>query len=481
VALDFIDGVWREAATGAVFERRTPYDGELVDTYADSDEEDVAEAVRAARRAFDEGPWPRLPAAERAAVLRRAATLIRERIDEFTTVMTREIGQPGQRGAALAEADQLDYYAGLVVSRRDAAVYDQHPDAVGLVGHDPVGVVGVLTAWNAPLSVGHKGCPALAAGCTLVVKPGHQASGATVLLAEVLAEAGLPAGAFNLVTSATANGAVVGQAIAASPGVDMVSFTGSAHTGREVMRTAAGTLKRVNLELGGKSPNVVFADAPDLDRVAAAVAKGIVRLTGQSCQAGSRLLVQEPVKEELLARVLEHLGRTRLGDPFAAGTTAGPLISADQRERVVRYVEAGHAAGRLVHGGGVPADEALRAGHFYEPTVFDDVDPGSALAREEVFGPVLATMTFRDLDDAVRLANDTAFGLAAGVWSRDLSTAMRFARGARSGVVWVNGFRDDSVLRHLPMGGYKQSGVGREWGPEGLDVFLEPKSIMITI
>ncbi|MGW4335410.1 aldehyde dehydrogenase family protein [Rhodococcus koreensis] len=479
--LNFIAGEWTKAVNGATYERRTPYDQTFVAEYQDSDEADVVLAIRAAREAFDSGPWPRMPAVERAAVLRRAAALMRERADELADTMTREIGQPGQRGAVLAEADQLEYYAGLLISRRDEMVYAQHDDALGLVATEPVGVVGALTAWNAPLSIGHKACPAMAAGCTLVVKPGHQASGAVVQFAQILHDAGLPPGVFNLVTSARDNGALVGQAIASGDGVDMVTFTGSSMTGRAVMRTASDSLKRVHLELGGKSPNVVFADAPSLDVAAAAIAKGIVRLTGQSCQAGSRLLVQESVKDALVERVLEHIDAARLGDPFDPATTCGPLVNEAQLARVESYVEIGKKEARLLMGGTRPQAEELRNGFFFQPTVFDDVSEDARIAREEVFGPVLSILTFRDLDDAIRLANSTSFGLAAGCWSRDIDTALRFAKGIRTGIVWINGYRDDSVLKHMPMGGYRDSGMGREWGPEGLDAFMETKSVMIKL
>jgi acyl-CoA reductase-like NAD-dependent aldehyde dehydrogenase len=478
---NFVGGEWTEATSGRTYQRMNPYDQSLVATYQDSNAADAAAAVDAAREAFDKGPWPQMPAAERAAVLRGAAALMRQRAGSLAETMTREIGQPAQRGAVIAEADQLDYYAGLIVSRREDAVYTQRGDAIGIVAKEPVGVVGALTAWNAPLSIGHKACPAMAAGCTLVVKPGHQSSGAVVRFAEILDEAGLPPGVFNLVTSAIDNGAVVGQAIAGSERVDMITFTGSSVTGRAVMGAAARNLTKVHLELGGKSPNVVFADAASLETAAASVAKGIVRLTGQSCQAGSRLLVEESVKDEFVDLVLGHVRKARLGDPFDADTTCGPLVSAEQLSRVEAYVEAGKAAARLLVGGARPDDERLRRGFFFEPTVFDDVPPESRIAQEEIFGPVLSVLTFKDLDHAIDLANSTSFGLAAGCWTRDINTALRFARAVRSGIVWVNSYRDDSVLKHMPMGGFKQSGIGREWGPEGLDAFLEQKSIMIKL
>lgn len=480
---NFIDGKWVNAVGGRTYERRSPYDQSLVATYQDSDAEDVQIAVDAARRAFDHGPWPRMNAADRGAVLRRAAALLRERADTFSEVMAREVGQPRaeQRKATLGAADTLDFYANLIVERRDEALYGQRRDALGIIAKDPVGVVGSLTAWNTPLSMTHKAFPGLAAGCALVVKPAHQTCGAAVLLAKILEEAGLPPGVFNLVTSAMDNGAVVGQAIASSDKVDMVTFTGSSTTGKAVMRAAAGNLKRLKLELGGKSPNVVFADAPSLDVAAASAASGIVRLAGQSCQAGSRLLVQESVKDEFLDRLLKHIATTRLGDPLDPETNCGPLVSEAQLARVESYVAAGLESAKLLVGGRRPQKEELSRGWFYEPTVFDEVPRDARIAQEEIFGPVLSVLTFKDADDAIELANSTIFGLVAGCWTSNLNTAMKFSRAVRAGGIWVNSYRDDAVLKYMPIGGFKQSGVGREMGPEGLDAFLETKSIMIKL
>jgi len=480
---NFIGGKWVDAVNGKTYERRNPYDQSLVATYQDSDAADVDLAVESARQAFDKGPWSRKTAVERAATFRRAASLMRDRTEAIAATMTQEVGQPKQEQlkAVAGAADTLDYYAGLIVDRRDESIYGQRADALGIIAKEPVGVVGSLTAWNAPLALVHKSCPGLAAGCTLVVKPGHQASGAVVQFAQILEEAGLPAGAFNLVTSAIENGAVVGQAIAASDKVDMVTFTGSSATGRSVMRAAAGNLKRLKLELGGKSPNVIFADAQSLETAAASVAKGIVRLAGQSCQAGSRLLLQESIKDEFLDRLLRHVSAAKLGDPFADDTTCGPLVTEAQLRRVESYVEAGRSVAKLLIGGKRPDRDDLRRGFFFEPTVFSDVQPGARIAQEEIFGPVLSVMTFKDVDEAIELANGTIFGLVAGCWTSNLNTAMTFAKAVRAGGVWVNSYRDDAVLKHMPIGGFKQSGLGREMGREGLDAFLETKSIMIRL
>ncbi|OWT60289.1 hypothetical protein CEY11_11600 [Candidimonas nitroreducens] len=481
IGKNFINGKWMESLGGRTYQRHSPYDQSLVGTYQDSDASDAELAIEAARAAFDSGPWPRMSAAERGAVLKRAASLIRERSDALSTLMAGEVGQPKgeQLKAVNGAADVLEYYAALLVSRRDEAIYSQHPDALGIIAKDPVGVVGTLTAWNTPLSVTHKSCPGMAVGCTLVVKPAHQSCGAILQLAGILQEAGLPPGVFNVVTSATDNGALVGQAIAGSARVDMVTFTGSSNTGKAVMRAAAENLKRVKLELGGKSPQVVFADAPSLDLAASSVAKGIVRLSGQSCQAGSRVLVDRKIKEQFVELLLEHIGAAKMGDPLAEDTVCGPLVSEAQVERVETLVEEGKKVARLLAGGKRPERADLAKGFFFEPTVFDNVPPDSRIAQEEIFGPVLCILTFDGVEEAIRLANDTIFGLVAGCWTRDLGTAMAFGTRVRAGMVWVNGYRDHSILKHMPVGGFNQSGIGREVGPEGLDAFLETKSIMI--
>lgn len=481
VCSNFIHGEWVTATTGKTYERRSPYDQSVVGIYQDSDATDAEAAIDAARAAFDKGPWPRVPAADRAAVFKRAAALLRQRSDALSTIMAKEVGQPKPEQLKFVNgaADTLDYYANLIVNRRDEAVYGQHPHAVGIVAKEPVGVVGTLTAWNTPLSVAHKCCPALAAGCTIVIKPGHQAPGALIQFAQILKEAGMPAGVFNLVTSQLENGAVVGQAIAGSDKVDMVTFTGSSNTGKAVMRAAANNLKRVKLELGGKSPQVIFADAPSLEVCAASVAKGIVRLAGQSCQAGSRVLVQRSIKDEFVKLVLKHIATTKMGDPLAEDTTCGPLVTEQQLQRVEAYVKEARGVAKLLVGGNRPTSADLSRGFFFEPTVFDDVPRDAKISKEEVFGPVLSILTFEDEDDAIELANDTIFGLVAGCWTQNLDTAMNFSTKVRAGMVWVNGFRDDSILKYMPVGGFKQSGIGREVGPEGLDEFLETKSIMI--
>jgi acyl-CoA reductase-like NAD-dependent aldehyde dehydrogenase len=477
----YIDGKWADARTGQTYERISPYDGTVVGVYPDADEGDTDLAIAAARRAFDGGTWRFAPAAKRAAVLKRAAALVRERADTLAATLVRELGQPNQRGPVAQAADTLEYYAHLVVDRRDEAITEQHMDAMGIIAKEPVGVVGALTAWNSPMSIAHKACPALAAGCTVVAKPAHFTPGTVLQFAQILDEAGLPPGAFNVVTSARENGAVAGQAIARSPDVDMIAFTGSTVTARKIMAAAAGNLKKLNLELGGKAPNIVFDSVSALDTAIAIIAKATLGLAGQSCVAGTRLLLQESIKDEFLAGLAEKFRAVRMGDPADPQTTMGPLVSAEQLKRVEAYAAAGSQSAHLVLGGSRPRQPGLDAGHFFEPTIFADVPPSARIAQEEIFGPVLSVLTFADAEDAVRLANQTVYGLASGIWAGDISTALRVAKRVRAGVVWVNGYRDGSVLKAMPYGGFKQSGVGRERGREGLDAFLEVKSIMINL
>jgi acyl-CoA reductase-like NAD-dependent aldehyde dehydrogenase len=474
-----IDGQWVPAASGGTYDRLSPFDGHVVNTYADGDVEDARRGIAAARRAFDAGDWRWATTESRAAVLRKAAALLREQRDELARLLATEVGQPRQGGAVAEAANALDYYAWVATDRRDEAVTEQRADALGIIAREPVGVVGVLSPWNAPLSVVHKVAPALAVGCTVVVKPAHQTAGGVLELARVLARAGVPDGVFNVITSERANGSVVGHEIAASELVDMVTFTGSTATGRKVMAAAATTGKKVVLELGGKSPNIVFPDVSDLDAAVAAAFDGIMSLGGQACKAGSRLLLHRDIHDEFLARLAPRFNAVRLGDPLDADTTLGPLVSQEQRDRVHALVRAATEA-KVLLGGGYPTDGPLARGWFYEPTLLDDVAPGSEIAQTEVFGPVLSVLPFDNEAQAVEIANGTAYGLAAAVWTADLDRALSFAKRLRSGTVWVNTYRD-SGLRNLPSGGWGASGLGVERSSEAVEEFLLTKSIHIKL
>lgn len=474
-----IDGQWVPAIDGRGYDRLSPFDGHLVNTYANGDIEDARRGIAAARRAFDAGDWRWAPVESRAAVLRTAAARLREDRNRLARLLAEEVGQPHQAGAVDEAANALEYYARVATDRRDQAITEQRADALGIIAREPVGVVGALSPWNAPLSVVHKVAPALAVGCTVVVKPAHLTAGGVLEFGRILQQAGLPDGVCNIVTSELANGSVVGQQIAASEHVDMVTFTGSTATGRKVMAAAASTGKKVVLELGGKSPNVVFPDTPDLDAAVSAAFDGVMSLGGQACKAGSRLLLHRDIHDEFLARLVSKFDGVRLGDPLDPDTTLGPLVSEEQRDRVHSLVR-GATGAKVLLGGGYPTEGPLARGWFYEPTLLDGVPPESTIAQTEVFGPVLSVLRFDSDSEAIEIANGTMYGLASAVWTADIDRALSFAKRLRSGTVWVNTYRE-SGLRHLPSGGWGASGLGLERSSEGIDEFLLTKSIHIKL
>lgn len=480
--LMFVNGNWVPARDGAVFERFSPTNGELVARYADGAAGDAEDAILAARAAFD-GPWPHLAARERTRMLRDAAARLYDDLENVARSISAEVGKPLaiSRGEVAKAAETFEYFAFLAMDDRGQAVDRQRSDALGLILREPVGVVGVITPWNYPLILlAWKLAPALAVGCTTVVKPSHLASGSTLLLAHHLHEAGLPAGAVNVVPSARERGAIVGETMVRSPLVDKIAFTGSTATGKRVMAMAADTVKRVSLELGGKSPNLVFPDAP-LEAAARGAFDAIYTNSGQVCQAGSRLLVHAKVHDELLDRLLAHTKNDIvLGDPFDAHTTMGPVVDEQQLQRVLELIDAGRSSATLLTGGGRSNESGHERGLFVQPTIFDDVPPSARIAQEEVFGPVLSVLQFSSAEEAIRIANATMYGLAAAVWTRDLTTAITMAKGIRAGSVYVNCY-NNSGLSQMPFGGFGQSGMGREQGHQGLDEYLETKSVHIRL
>jgi aldehyde dehydrogenase (NAD+)/betaine-aldehyde dehydrogenase len=375
-------------------------------------------------------------------------------------------------------ADVYDYYAGLALDMRGDAITNYVPDAVGLTVHEPVGVVGVITPWNFPvLLITWKLAPALAAGCTVVAKPSEFTAGTTFELARIITEAGAPKGVMNVVTGP---GNVVGAELAASERVDKIAFTGSTAVGKTIMQAASGNLKKISLELGGKSPNVVFADA-NVDQAVGGSFFGIYLNTGQVCQAGSRLLLQESIKDEFMTKLQAFTKTVKVGDPADPTTTMGPVINEQQLEKVVGYVHAGADEGAtMLCGGGRLTGEGYDQGLFVQPTIFDGVTNDMRIAREEIFGPVLSVITFKDADEALRIANDTIYGLASAVWTKDINTAFKMAKGIQAGTVWVNSYHS-AGLPYMPYGGYKQSGIGRELGHEGLEEYMETKAIQIKL
>ena len=475
-----INGREQAGLTGERFSRQSPFDQSVVSTYPNCGLEETRLAIVTARDTFDSTRWPTSRAAERAKILTKASELMLARVDEFARWISLEAGKPIRmaRSEVTHSAHVLGYYGAAAHDLRGEAITQQVPDAIGLVIHEPVGVVGIITPWNFPLSlVVRKVAPALAAGCTVVAKPSHFTPAVTLMLAKLLSEAGLPAGVFNVVTSETENGALVGQEIASSNKVDMVAFTGSTEAGKAVARAAAGNVKKIALELGGKSPNIVFADS-DMDAALKGAYNGIYLNSGQVCQAGTRLMVQRDVKDEFVAQLIEMSRSVRMGDPLEADTAMGPVVNEKQFARVKDYIARGRDEAKLVFGGEEPGDPALEKGFFVSPTIFDEVGNSATIAQEEIFGPVLSVMAFDTPEDAISIANDTMYGLAAAVWTNNINTAFQVAKGIRAGTVWVNAYHNTS-LNNMPYGGYKQSGLGRERGPEGIRAFQEVKHMSI--
>ncbi|CAL9445840.1 Betaine aldehyde dehydrogenase [Streptomyces sp. enrichment culture] len=476
-------GEWREAARGATREIVDPADALPFAVVAEGDEKDADLAVAAARRAFDEGPWPRTPVAERAALLRRVAGLLARDRDELGLLESRDAGKTVEEGRVDVDcvADAFRYFADLVAAEAPGRVVDAgSPDVHSVVVHEPVGVCAMITPWNYPLlQASWKIAPALAAGNTFVIKPSEITPLTTVALIELLAEAGLPAGVANIVTGP---GRTVGARLAEHPDVDLVSFTGGLASGVEVARAAAATVKKVALELGGKNPNVVFADSCATDEgfdtaVDQALNAAFIH-SGQVCSAGSRLIVEESVRERFVAELARRARRIRLGRGTEDGVECGPLVSAQQLAKTEEYVASALAEGAVLRCGGrrpEPSPQRPEGGYFYEPTVLDGCHRGMRVVREEVFGPVLTVETFRTEDEAVALANDTEYGLAGAVWTADAGRARRVAGRLRHGTVWINDFHP--YLPQAEWGGFGKSGTGRELGPAGLAEYRETKHV----
>ncbi len=477
-ARHLIDGEWRDSADGATSGRRSPAHDVPVSVAARGGEADVGAAIAAARRAFDEGGWPRGPGRERAAILLRVAELIERDIDRIALMETLESGKPISQSRAEIEgaADLWRYAAALARTMHGDSHNSLGPDMLGLVLKEPVGVAGIVCPWNFPFLIVSQKLPfALAAGCTAVVKPSELTPSSAVILGELLQEAGLPAGVCNIVLG---YGDPVGAVLSTHPDVDMVSFTGSTAVGKRIVAAASGTLKKVSLELGGKNPQVVFPDA-DLDQAADAITFGVHFNAGECCNSGSRVIVHEDVAGALTDKVVALSRKVPFGDPLDPRTQVGAIISPEHMEKIDGYVRQAESAGAAVAlGGGALAPEGL-SGQFYQPTVVTGVAPDMAIATDEVFGPVLSVLTFKDADEAIALANSASYGLSAGVWSRDVSTCLDFARRVHAGTVWTNTWMDG--FAELPFGGFKQSGQGRELGRYGLEEFLEVKTVQMRI
>lgn len=474
----FISGQYVDPVEGQWMDTIDPYTGKAWAQIPRGSAKDVDLAVQAASRAMREGPWASMSATQRGKLMIKLADLVVANAERLAEIEVRDNGKlmAEMRGQVNYHPEWWRYFGGLADKIEGSVMPIDKPDMFAFSRHEPVGVVGALTAWNSPLLfVAWKCAPAIAAGCTVVLKPSEFASASTLEYMALTREAGFPEGVFNVVTGL---GHEVGSALVDHPDVAKITFTGSDATGARIYAQAAKTMKRVSLELGGKSPNIVFADC-DLDKAAAGAISGIFAATGQTCIAGSRLLVQNSIKEKFTQKVVELGATARKGNPMLADTNIGPVTTPAQYKKILDYIDIAKSEGaRCILGGGPATSPDLPGGQFVEPTIFVDVTPQMRIAREEVFGPVLSIIGFDDEAEAIRLANDTIYGLAAGVWTENIGRAVRMSAALKAGTVWVNTYRAVSYM--MPFGGMKHSGIGRESGVEAIREFLETKSTWIS-
>ena len=476
-----IYGDWVDAASGRTFETYDPSTGEVLAHVAEGDKEDVDRAVKAARRAFEEGPWSKMTPSERGRIVHRIGDLIMEHAEELAELETLDNGKPltiARAADVPLAADLFWYMAGWATKLNGETITPSVPYMPGAEFHayslrEPVGVVGQIVPWNFPLLMAAwKLGPALACGCTVVLKPAEQTPLSALKLGELMLEAGLPDGVVNVVPG---YGETAGAALAAHKGIEKIAFTGSTEVGKLIVREAASDLKKVSLELGGKSPNIVFADA-DMSKAVPGAAMATFFNHGQCCIAGTRLYVQKDSFDDVVAGVADRARTIRVGSGLDPDTEMGPLVSREQFERVTGYLDAGRREGARALAGGAAIE---RPGYFVEPTVLVDTSADMTVVQEEIFGPVLTAMPFDDLDELARIANDTVYGLGAGVWTQDVSKVHKLAKRLRAGTVYVNSYNVFDAA--LPFGGYKQSGWGREMGEEALELYTETKAVVIEL
>jgi aldehyde dehydrogenase (NAD+) len=475
----FIDGKWCEASSGRKFQTHDPYTGEPWALIPECDAKDVERACEAAWRAFDKGSWPAMTQTARGKLMRRIGSLIEQHAQHLAEIEVRDNGKLMSEMHAQTKylPEWFYYYGGLADKVQGAVVPVDRPDHFNYTLKEPVGVCAFITPWNSPLMlVGWKLAPALAAGCTVVIKPSEFTSASLLEFMKLVIEpAGVPPGVINVVTG---YGAVVGEPLVTHPKVAKVAFTGGTATGARVNELAAKSFKKVSLELGGKSPNVVFDDCILDDAVSGAIS-GIFAATGQTCIAGSRLLLQETIHDQFVEKLVAMAKQARLGDPARLETQVGPVTTPPQYQKILSYIDIAKREGaKCVLGGGPATKEEGGGKYFVKPTIFTGVDNKMRIAQEEVFGPVLSVIKFKDEDEAVAIANDIAYGLGAGVWTQSIKRATTMAKRIRAGTVWVNTYR--AVSFTMPFGGYKASGLGRENGIEAIEGYLQTKSVWIN-
>ena len=475
----FIDGQWVDAESGKTFQTPNPATGEPLADVAEADKADIDKAVAAARRAFD-GKWSKVSARDRGRMLYKLSQLIEQHSADLAALETADNGKPIKESLYVdlpQVVENFEYFAGWA-TKIEGETIPVPGRMFNYTLREPVGVCGQIIPWNFPLLMAAwKLAPALAAGNTVVLKPAEQTPVGAMELAKLIQEAGFPEGVVNVVPG---YGETAGAALAAHPGIDKIAFTGSTEVGKLIAKSAAENLTKVSLELGGKAPNIVFADS-DLEQAVAGAMMGIFYNQGQVCCAGSRLFVEEPIKDEFLAKLKERSEKIAVGDPMDKATQMGPQVSEEQLNRIKGYVDIARGEGATVLAGGEPPQltGGFEKGYFFRPTIFSEVKNQMRVAQEEIFGPVVSVITFKDEDDLIKQANDTIYGLSAGIWTRDITRAHRFAKEIKAGVVWINTYNMFNAAS--PFGGYKQSGYGREMGRHALELYTQVKSVWVDL